>query len=220
MFLTPAEDLVEPVVCNFSTIAFKDLFNVCKFIYTGKVKLDHEDLTSFIRVGTLLEVKGIVGLNIDFDQGQEGLLRHPIVEEYLDEAMEEMKADDVAEDDVAEDKPKVQQKKLQVVRAVKRKHSSVEEGERPVVPPKRSKRIRNYRNKENIDESQEYYADEDDEKMQCAFCQRVLNNVNTLKNHERFCTGKNIYLKCTAFDLIYFIKQKILIARSHDAQFA
>lgn len=201
--MTPSSDKDGSVECDFSRIPYKDLYNICKYIYTGKVSLDHDELTSFIKHGSYLEVKGVAGMGIDFDQEHEDLMNQPMIEEYLDEAMEMM--ENVTEEpeepeekpEVLEIKPECTERKLEVVKAVKRQRSSIKEEEElklQVVPVKRSKRLRKYRSQEKIDFSEEYADNDDENKMKCAFCQREFNNVNTIKNHERFCPCKYLFL--------------------------
>lgn len=54
-----------PTELTFYDVSFKDLYNIIQFIYTGHIKLDHDDMISFHNAGSKLGVDGIIGMAID-----------------------------------------------------------------------------------------------------------------------------------------------------------
>lgn len=188
-------DVNQPAVYIFEEFTYKDLYNVCKFIYTGKLTIDRDDLITFMEVAKSLEVKNIMKLRIDIHKEPK---EEPMIEEHLDESLEMNLANvQVKVEAVAEEEPQVPLRKLEVVKAVKRSHVNYDDDEE-AVPLKRSKRTRKSRR------LNEYVVDEEDEgdenKMSCAFCQKEFINGNTLKNHERFCTCKYAFVVPYFFD--------------------
>jgi hypothetical protein len=145
----------------FDNVSFTDVLNVAKFIYTGKVTLNENDLSSFIDLGNMLKVRGIIGIGIDINKTKTTAIAEASKEAGTSKGVKRPRDE---EGDKVENELAMTQ------------------------PGKRMRKKRVYR--ECVPAPPDSNDSDTNDSMSCTHCKRSFHNKSTLNNHERFCDSE------------------------------
>lgn len=150
----------QPVIV-LSEISFNDICNILSFIYTGFATVNFEGIVPFYNICKHLELKGIERFEIDAKPLAKP--KEPTPTRTRRATTKRSFSKDITEDLNTKDEP------------LSSSESSVasSESEYHQVQPQRNRRNRTGKPTEV--------------RIPCNFCPNKYNNINTLKNHQRFC---------------------------------
>lgn len=165
-----------------SEISFVDVCNVLAFIYTGVTTVGFEGIVHFTKIAKNLQLQGIEGFGIDLKKKDSSLsirevgsanINHQVIPQQGSSGSLSTPMEANSEKRVIRSKRLGALKPESSLSSVSSYESSAESSENYYT---KSKRFRHTRRSAVLPG-----------KIPCKFCPNKYNNINTLKNHQRFC---------------------------------
>lgn len=161
---TFAESLERDPVLILSEMSFSDICSVIEFVYTGNLKISHDQLNHFLAVAGKLQIKGVVGFSIDIKDENEGNFPVIIFGENRVNGVKNVNTEPgglgsstIESSSDVSDSPRLIVKQINEIRVLRKCKQS----------------------KENIAKSSC--------KLSCEHCRRKFEKKRTAYNHRRFC---------------------------------